>query len=150
MPKKELSRRNLMLLMQLLWLQLQIFNLKASLEEEEGEIILREVEEAEAEVTSIVVTILMVTISVVITLTPLNFLNRGHLVFKVQVNQAKVRDHNIKYVERMDIQVLIVIIGWTFLSRVNMLHLNWPQWWLIQLRFMVQMDGSQKQVVQIM
>ena len=131
MPKKELSRRNLMLLMQLLWLWLQIFNLKASFEEDEGEIILREVEEAEAKATSIVVTILMVTISVVITLTPLNFLNQGHLVIKVQVNQAKVRDHNVKSVERMDIRVLIVIIGWTFLSRVNMLHLNWLQWWQI-------------------
>ena len=131
MPKKELSRRNLMLLMQLLWLWLQIFNLKASFEEDEGEIILREVEEAEAKATSIMVTILMVTISVVITLTPLNFLNQGHLVIKVQVNQAKVRDHNVKSVERMDIRVLIVIIGWTFLSRVNMLHLNWLQWWQI-------------------
>ena len=131
MPKKELSRRNLMLLMQLLWLWLQIFNLKASFEEDEGEIILREVEEAEAKATSIVVTILMVTISMVITLTPLNFLNQGHLVIKVQVNQAKVRDHNVKSVERMDIRVLIVIIGWTFLSRVNMLHLNWLQWWQI-------------------
>lgn len=100
-----------MLLMQLLWLWPQIFNLKASLEEEEGAIILREVEEVEAEAIPIVVTILMVaTISVVIILTPLNFLNQDHLVFKVQVNQAKVRGHNVKFVERMDIWVLIVII----------------------------------------
>ena len=110
MQKRDQSRRDLVLLMLILWQWLRIFNLKG-FAEEEAEIIIKEA--VVLEVSMVVIIILVLTISMVsmvgMSLSLVNLIRLELQVFRG--NQVKIKDHSAKFVERMAIQLLTAIIG---------------------------------------
>ena len=136
--------------MQQLWLWLLITNLKV-LVEVAAETIIREVVvmEEEVAVLVLVVAIILMVIST-IALSLLHTTNLSLIHHNLQCLKVYLRDHSVKFVERMVMWLLIVITEWTLPFKASMLYSNLLLWWLIHLRFTWLMDGSQIQVVQIM
>ena len=120
--------------------------------EEEAEIIIKEVVDGGNGFNGIMVSLVGMSLSLVnlARLDLQDFWGNQVRMGDFKDNQVRIKDHSARFVERVAIQLLIATIGWIFLSREDMLHQNWQQWWLIQLRFMGQMVGSQTLVIQIM
>jgi len=103
----------------------------------------------EVEEISMVVPQMVLSIPIFLSSINLNLAKQGLQVFSKDFRD-RLKDHNVKSVERMDMGLLIVITGWILLFKASMLHQSLLQWQPILLRFMELMIGLQIQAVLIM
>ena len=144
-------------MIQLLWLWLQSFIIKAFNKEEEVGVIIRE-EEVEVIIIILEVLTIMVTMSITI-----NFristkaIQDSLLGFKTLIklsNPIRTQDYqaglHAKSVAKVAIQPLIATIEWTLHTKAGIHLQNWLPWWLMLLKFKLPMLGSLTQVAQTM
>ena len=103
--------------------RLLITNLKV-LVEEEGETTVREVvKDMEVEAISLLALVVTMLVQmealIIVCLSLISLANQNLLGFKVKLN-----DHNVKFVERMDMWLWIGTTRWIFIFKVSMLHQN--------------------------
>ena len=155
--KERVIKRDLIQLIQLLWLWLQSFTLKVFNKVEVVGIIIRE-EEVEViiiileEVLTMVVVVIPILISFRISIQsfPLSFrpiIKLSNHLTRIQVNQAGL---SVRSVARMFTQLLIVTIEWISHIKGGIHLQNLLLWWLTLLKFKLPMLGLLTQVAQTM
>lgn len=118
--------------------------------EVEAGTILREVVLMEEEVIALVVVVIILMVTSTIALFLLHTFNLSLIHHDLQGLKVYLKDHSVKFVERVVILLLTIIIEWIFPFKESMLHPSLLLCWQIHLKFIWLMGGSLIQGVQIM